>query len=409
MTPSGGTRTRLTRGGWAAVAGASAAILLAALTGVQELMIVGACLLLLVVGGWVALWVAGTDLDVERTIRPRRVTVGESCTVEVRVHNGRSVLRLPIELRDSLDGAVVNTVVLPQRRQDPACLATYELPARRRGVARFGPLAIDMVDPFGLVRSSTTVNHLVDVIMLPRLHALGIDGAGGADDPTGGVRHRRAMATVSEEFDSLREYVPGDDVRRVHWASTARFGRPLVRNHQPPAQRRTTVLLDDRMASYPPLLGPEPFERSVSAAASVLAACRDRGDLVRLVTASGIDTDYFDDRQRFDGTLDRLAALIAGPTGSLTVALRAGSGPRPGDRLVVCCGVLDVTDRAACAGAAAAGGDVVVISCTGDAASGASTRYLAVPFGADGDLDRWWQAAEQQSAPRVSAGGGSRT
>ena len=80
-----------------------------------------------------------------------------------------------------------------------------------------------------------------------------------------------SSSTVDEEFASLREYVSGDDFRRIHWPSTARLGTPVVRQFDVPWQRRTTVLVDLRAAAH----DDRSFERAVTAAASVveLAAC----------------------------------------------------------------------------------------------------------------------------------------
>ncbi len=203
---------------------------------------------------------------------------------------------------------------------------------------------------------------------------------------------------MSEEFDTLREYVPGDDVRRVHWASTARLGRPMVRTHQQPTQRRTTVVLDDRADAYPPSRGTAPFERAISAAASALVACREQGDLVRLVCAGGSDSDYFDDPQRMDTVLDQLAAASTSAVGSLRGALATATAVGSGDRVVVCTGTIGADDRAAISGSASRGGEHVAIT-TGDGAPATSeAKVLNVSFGEGDDLDRRWQSAVRARA-----------
>mgnify|MGYP000594307368 CR=1 FL=1 len=102
-----------------AVAVPGALVIVAAIGGASLGGILGA----LVVGAWLCLVVAGADLDVSRSIRPHRVTVGDRCAVDVVLHNGRSILRLPVELTDSLDGEEVTRLTLPQGRRDPAAAA----------------------------------------------------------------------------------------------------------------------------------------------------------------------------------------------------------------------------------------------------------------------------------------------
>lgn len=391
-------RFGLTRSGKAAAVGGAVTLVAGRVAGIEELSVAGVCLLVLVAASLSVVRAAGSDLAVRRTVRPRRVEVGDQFTVSLQIHNGRSGLRLPLVVGDSLDGRRVVQLSLPQRRKDPACVAEYTVGASRRGLATFGPVTIRSLDPFAFARTDLVVPALIDVIVLPQIHRLGLSGALAADDPSGGLRHRRQIATVSEEFDTLREYVPGDDVRRVHWASTARLGRPMVRTHQQPSQRRTTVVLDDRADAYPPSRGTAPFERAISAAASALVACREQGDLVRLVCAGGSDSDYFDDPQRMDTVLDQLAAASTSAVGSLRGALATATAVGSGDRVVVCTGTIGADDRAAISGSASRGGEHVAIT-TGDGAPATSeAKVLNVTIGESDDLDRRWQAAVRARA-----------
>lgn len=362
----------------------------------------GACLLALVALSWLLLGAAGADLAVTRTVRPHRVEVGDRFITSVRVHNGRGLPRFPLELTDHLDGRALAPMTVVQRRTDPAAERDSVLPATRRGVTRFGPITVTFQDPFGFARRTLSVHTPVDVIVVPRVHPLNVGAAAAADDPTGGLRHRRNSSTVSEEFDSLRDYVPGDDVRRVHWASTARAGHPMIRTYQRPSQRRTTVLLDDRAAAYPAEFGSEPFERAVSAAASFLAAGLGGGDLVRLVSSSGNDSGYFDDHQQLDGCLDRLAAATTAAPGSLRGAIAASIATSPDDRVFVITGTAHPADAALVAASAARGGEHTVVSTCGDVPSGRDGKVTRVAFGDDEDLARSWAAARRPGTVGVS-------
>lgn len=395
MTPDRVSRVGLTGAGVGTLVAAVALGAAGRVLGIDELTIVGWCALAAVAASWAAVRVAGVDLDVERQVRPRRVIVGDRCIVEMRIHNGRTVARLPLELTDSMSGEVAVRMTLPQRRSDPAATASYHLPARRRGIASFGPIGVRVIDPLGLARVDATFDARVDVIVLPRVVPVGLAAAEGAEDPSGARPSRRAMRTASEEFESLREYAPGDDVRRVHWPSTARLGRPMVRSHEQPTQRRTTVLLDDRLAAFAPG-SDDAFDRAVTAAASVLAAARDAGEQVRLLTATGDDSGRFDDPQRFDSVLDQLAATTPSMGGSLAGAI--GAAGRGGERIVVCAGVLGDTELSALAGAAT-NSELVVVECAaaGPVPPMPNTPMLVTYLDGD-DLDARWGAAARRAA-----------
>jgi len=392
MAPSTRARVGLTRAGVVCVVAAIAAIGASRVAAIEELSITGLSMLALVVCSLVVVRVGGRGIEVNRTIRPRRLMAGDSCRVSVQIHNASKVARLPLVIEDRLDGVIVAETALAQGRGNPSCVADYGVLTRRRGIARFGPLTVRITDPFGLARISHRFAANIDVIVLPRLTPLGVEAAEMSDDPAGAMLHRRAISTLSEEFDALREYVPGDDVRRVHWASTARFGRPMVRNHQQPSQRRSTVVLDTRAGAH----GDEgSFERAVTVAASALAACRAEGDVVRLVTTDGLDTGRFDSTQVLNAVLDQLATITTVATGNLPNALGAANSASGGDRMVVCAGAVSDTDRGSIISAGSRGGELIVVACGPSMVVGAERPVFVVEYH-DGDvLDAKWRAAHR--------------
>ncbi len=84
-----------------------------------------------------------------------------------------------------------------------------------------------------------------------------------------------------------RGYRYGDDLRRVHWRSTARYGELMVRREEQPQRARCTVLLDTRAIAYEGVGPDSAFEWSVSGAASVLVHMLEQGFSVRLLTDTG--------------------------------------------------------------------------------------------------------------------------
>jgi uncharacterized protein (DUF58 family) len=97
----------------------------------------------------------------------------------------------------------------------------------------------------------------------------------------------------------------GDDLRRIHWPTTARRDELTVRQHERHQQGRTTLLLDVRAEVHTA----ETFERAVSATASLLVAAAERGDEVRLVTTDGTDAGYAAGHAAIDAALEYLAAV----------------------------------------------------------------------------------------------------
>ena len=111
---------------------------------------------------------------------------------------------------------------------------------------------------------------------------------GGAWTGSGDNRPR-AFAIGSAEDVTVREYRRGDDLRRVHWRSSARVGELMVRREEQPWQSRATVFLDNRLISHRGQGVASSLEAAVSAAASIAVHLSQRGFTVRLVTASGED------------------------------------------------------------------------------------------------------------------------
>ena len=164
------------------------------------------------------------------------------------------------------------------------------------------------------------------MIILPRIHRLAPVPPAPGDEPEQGIRTLTSNSTVDEEFAALRPYQAGDDIRRIHWRTTARLGSPVVRQFDQPWQHRTTVLLDVRRLR--PRRGI--LERAVSAAASVLQMAADRHELVRLVT-TGRDSGFVPAAEQVGGLLDQLAEVtpdsrgtLSGTAGSLTTGHRDG-------------------------------------------------------------------------------------
>lgn len=316
----------LTRGGWSVAVGSMALVVVSRMLGIFELFLLGAGGGALVVAAALRVATLRLRIDVTRELHPARVHAGTPSRVELRVRN-RSGRRTPVlTLRDPVGRGRTAHVVLAPLERGETVRAAYRLPTERRGLLRVGPMAIEVTDPFGLASSSTegagvtelTVWPAVDDV-LPLPHTTG-------DDPLAGTDHPNALASNGDDFYALRPYVIGDDLRRVHWKSSARTEELLVRQDEMPWQGRATVILDGRRGSH----SDESFERAVSAAASVILACARRHYLVRLVTTTGADSHFGAGGAHVENLLELLSTIELSEEGRLLGVLaalrRVGSG-----------------------------------------------------------------------------------
>jgi uncharacterized protein (DUF58 family) len=311
--------------------GAAGLVVAGRFLGLTELYAVGAAigLLLVVCGAWVA-W-RDVDVVVARSVRPSRVHVGNPSTVEVRLRN-RSRRSTPVlRLRDPVTGTAGADLLLAPITLGKTSTVAFRLPTTRRGLLTVGPMTVEIADPFGLASARTTAAPAVQITVLPRVDDIPPLPRTVGPDPDGGAE-TGALGRLGEDFAALRTYVVGDDLRRVHWPSSARTDDDLlVRQDDVPWQGRVSVVLDLRRANH----DTDTLERAVSAAASVLRAHLRRGDHTRLITTTGVDSGFGVGAGHLDGLLEYLAVADRSSRGSLRVALDAADRGAGGALVVV--------------------------------------------------------------------------
>jgi uncharacterized protein (DUF58 family) len=298
----------LTRRGWGLTVGALLLALAGRLLGLLELYVLAA-------GGWALMGSAlaylarrGGDVEASRTLHPARVEAGQESRVELSVANPGRRATTVIELRDPVDGGprrarLLLAPLFPNQEER----ATYRIPTSRRGVLRVGPLEARRFDPLSLATTARPVAAETELVVHPAIEqVLPLPQAPG-DDRRGGVRRASAIGASGDDFYALRPWVVGDDLRRVHWPSTARRDELMVRQHDVPWQGRATVVLDVRSRYH----DEDSLEQAVSAAASIAAGSGRGGALVRLVTTDGGDTGFAAGPAHLDAILDRLARVQA--------------------------------------------------------------------------------------------------
>jgi uncharacterized protein (DUF58 family) len=251
--------------------------------GYPELVVVGATAVLAALCA-VAYAAWRPSLAVSRSADPDRVTRGEPCTQTLTVHNSSRLRSATLVAQDTC-GPVTVPVPLLRLRPGRDTSVRYPVPTARRGIVTLGPLRVSRRDPLGLVNVARTHGGTGQVWVHPRTYPLVAVPVGVARSLDGRV-DRVPHGTIT--FDTLREYVIGDELRKVHWRTSARVGQLMVREDLDTSLPRIVVLIDDRRAAYRDIDddGSENFESVCEAAASVLVAAVNADLAVELVLAS---------------------------------------------------------------------------------------------------------------------------
>jgi len=231
-------------------------------------------------------------LACSRQVHPARVQAGQPVTVELRLENpGRTPSGLML-LEDTVPYVLGSRprFVIDQLRPRWHREMTYTLRSDVRGRYVLGPLNVRLSDPFGFVELSRSFQTRTALVVTPAIHTLPATSLSGEWSGTGDNRPRAFAAAGSEDI-TVREYRLGDDLRRVHWASTARTDELMVRREEQPHQSRVTILLDTRAASHRGSGPASSFEFAVSAAASVASHLAGNGFVVRMLMDREGSTD----------------------------------------------------------------------------------------------------------------------
>jgi uncharacterized protein (DUF58 family) len=316
------------------------------LTGVAELFMLAMAGLLLPLGAWLVVRTGHRQVGATRTVRPLRAPQGERFTVELAVENaGRfdtGVLlvtdRVPFQL-----GAAAR-FVLPSVPSGARERIRYTLQAAARGRYAVGPTIARLSDPFDLAQTTLSLAQASEVIVHPRVERLPAPGFSGEFAAAPVARVRR-LNTAGEEFYTTREYREGDDLRKVHWRSSAKRGELMIRQDESPRQARALVVVDLRRRAHHGTDEHGSLERAVSAAASVVVRLAASGFELACLTDDGHEVRPAGRADAAVAILDFLATVT--PSSGDSLGPLAAHVARAGEGLLVAVLAVPSADEAA--------------------------------------------------------------
>jgi len=383
-----------TRAGWLALVGGLAIIAVGRLFGLRELFVVGAGILVCLGAALLAVRFRPVKLRVSRRVTPLRVHAGETARVELLVAN-RTRLRMPmLALRDPVSSTQGARLQLAPLAPGASTRAAYRLPTTRRGRIVVGPLTLVRSDVLGLAAKRVEAASSTTVTVLPGWQLVAVPGTGGDRGALGQHLRMRALGRSGDEFRSMRDYVPGDDLRRINWRASARAGELKVRENEVAGLRNLAVILDLDAAAHTPAS----FERAVSAATSIVISAAERGRDVRFLTTAGFE--MVPGALGVDGLLEHLAVVEPVEGAAPDRALGGLASRINGGLLVLVGGRLTPMTLSALRGAAVADATVAV------ACEGPSPRGAAGVFVVDATEDGTFAAAWNLLVGVSDGGGG---
>ena len=267
----------LTPVGWAVITAMLAGTVAALAFGWLEGFIVAVMgLVALVVA--VASVASPSPLSVSLRMKNDRIVAGQVAVGRVRVVN-ESGRRSGSTLVEVTIGRGSGEFLVPPISGNGTWNESFSVMTKRRGVINVGPARTVRMDGLGLLRRVRSWDDPILVHVHPPTVRFSFDATGMQMDVEGVASEKLTSSDVS--FHALRDYEPGDDRRAVHWPSTARFGRLIVRQFEETHRSHHMVLLDTRVDAW----DRRSFETAVSVAASLALAGSGEARTVSMHTA----------------------------------------------------------------------------------------------------------------------------
>lgn len=253
--------------GWAVLGGGLALILLWWAFGDAELMLTGVFLVLALALALLQVRLRPPLLHISRRLGSTAVHSGETAMVTLVIENGSRWPQRNIVTVDQVEHLGSALFEIARLGPGEAATARYRVSCQSRGVYTVGPARHVVSDPLGLAEVTTHSGPADRLVVYPRVEHLSGFPLGRGHDPAMNTSRPERAQRGGEDFYTLREYQRGDDLRRVHWPSSAKTDQLMIRQLETPWQSRALVLLDVRREVYE---SERAFETAVSGAASVV-------------------------------------------------------------------------------------------------------------------------------------------
>lgn len=228
-----------------------------------------------------------------------RVVIGDDASGIVSVENPtrRRILGVKVEIPV---GRGLAELVLPSIAKGSAFHQDFSVPTSRRGVFQVGPVRTVRADPVGLVRRELIWTDVAELVVHPRTIAIPSSSTGLIRDLEGNATRDLTNSDVS--FHALRDYMPGDERRYIHWKSTAKTGTYMVRQFEETRRSHLVVALSLATSDY---ADEEEFELAVSVAGSL--GVRAIRDVRNVSVVASVETPEFAKRKTL--AVKRLSTL----------------------------------------------------------------------------------------------------
>lgn len=275
--------------GWVFLAGGLVLTVVSLAVGQTDLAWVGLLLVLVPVLGMALVGLTRLRMSCHRHIEPARCALGSHLEVTTTLDRDGGLPVGILRFEETVPRALgerprfaIHTLSGSWHRR-----VGYRLEGRARGHFTVGPLRVRACDPFGTAvadHAFTSSNH---VMVTPRIHPLTTVGAAAGVGRSGeSTPHRVGMQGQDDVL--IREYRQGDDLRRVHWRSTARKGDLMVRREEQAWDPSLALLLDSRASRHAGQGAEGSFEWAVSATASIADHMISNGYRVAVCDAEGV-------------------------------------------------------------------------------------------------------------------------
>jgi uncharacterized protein (DUF58 family) len=226
------------------------------------------------------LWVrlGSRSIALSRIVQPPEAAVGDQVSVTLAIENRNELPINRLLLEDRVEGLGTAACIVARLPGKTIAKVPYSIACQQRGIKRIGPVTVTVSDPLGLASTRRVLGVEDRLVVYPRTYPLSGYPPVRGRDPSSYAARPEFASRGGEDFFTMREFRHGDDLRQVHWKSSAHRDQLMIKQLEAPWQSRGLLVLDTRSSAY---ANEEAFEDAVEGTASFFKHLR----------ASGFDLD----------------------------------------------------------------------------------------------------------------------